>query len=146
MLQEKVIGERPLPGIAHAFVFWGFCAFALVTLNHVASGFGLRILESRSGFGAFYYWFAFAWAVMVGVSIAGLAFRRFVIRPKWLEPMSVESGFIALLIFLLMATYVAIDLGPRKNCTGCNQLVATHVESFPVSSFNTPAQNTYTWY
>ncbi len=28
MFQAKVIRERPLPGIAHAFVFWGFCAFA----------------------------------------------------------------------------------------------------------------------
>ena len=24
MLQAKVIRERPLPGMAHAFVFWGF--------------------------------------------------------------------------------------------------------------------------
>ena len=31
MLQGKVIRERPLPGLAHAFVFWGFCAFALIT-------------------------------------------------------------------------------------------------------------------
>src|SRR5580658_5627140 len=39
LLQGKVIRERPLPGIAHAFVFWGFCAFALITLNHIAAGF-----------------------------------------------------------------------------------------------------------
>src|SRR5690242_66274 len=38
LCQAKVIRERPLPGLAHAFVFWGFCAFALVTLNHVAVG------------------------------------------------------------------------------------------------------------
>src|SRR6478736_4438428 len=44
MLQAKVIRQRPLPGLAHAFVFWGFCAFALVTLNHIAIGFGTRIL------------------------------------------------------------------------------------------------------
>ena len=37
--QAKVIKERPLPGLAHAFVFWGFLAFALVSLNHFASGF-----------------------------------------------------------------------------------------------------------
>ena len=29
LLQAKVIKERPLPGIAHALVFWGFLAFAL---------------------------------------------------------------------------------------------------------------------
>ena len=39
MCQAKVIRQRPLPGLAHAFVFWGFCAFALVTLNHCAVGF-----------------------------------------------------------------------------------------------------------
>src|SRR5438552_19012930 len=49
MLQAKVIRERPLPGLAHAFVFWGFCAFALVTLNHVAIGFGTPFLPP-SGF------------------------------------------------------------------------------------------------
>src|SRR3982074_1441058 len=48
MLQGKVIKERPLPGIAHAFVFWGFCAFALVTTNHFASGIGFGFL-SREG-------------------------------------------------------------------------------------------------
>ncbi len=95
LCQAKVIRERPLPGSAHAFVFWGFCAFALVTLNHVASAFGLRF-DSASIPGAIYYWFAFVWAILVAVSIASLAFRRFVIRPKWLEPVSYESGVIAL--------------------------------------------------
>src|SRR5581483_2613655 len=83
LCQAKVIRERPLPGIAHAFVFWGFCAFALVTLNHIALGFGVPFLEKRSWFGGFYYWFAFVFAACCAVSIAGLAFRRFVIRPLW---------------------------------------------------------------
>src|SRR5579863_7485168 len=39
LLQGKVIRQRPLPGLAHAFVFWGFCAFALVTINHFSQGF-----------------------------------------------------------------------------------------------------------
>ena len=43
--QSKVIRERPVAGLAHAFVFWGFCAFALVTINHVAAGLGLRLLD-----------------------------------------------------------------------------------------------------
>jgi Fe-S oxidoreductase len=96
-----------LPGIAHAFVFWGFCAFTLVTLNHFAAAFGLAFLSRAGTFGRFYFWFAAAWAVAVAISISGLAFRRFVIRPKWLEPLSIESGFIAFLIFGLMVTYLA---------------------------------------
>src|SRR5579883_2502748 len=38
MFQAKVIRERPLPGLAHAFVFWGFCVFALITTNHFQIG------------------------------------------------------------------------------------------------------------
>src|SRR5579864_6128670 len=44
LLQSKVIQQRPLPGIAHAFVFWGFCVFSLVTLNHLAIGIGFPFL------------------------------------------------------------------------------------------------------
>ncbi len=84
LLQSKVIRERPLPGIAHAFVFWGFCAFALITLNHFATGVGLAFLDRDSWFGGFYFDFAGVFAIAVAVSIAGLFFRRFVVRPRWL--------------------------------------------------------------
>ena len=105
--QGKVVVQRPLPGLAHAFVFWGFCAFALITLNHLATPFRLGFLARGSGFGNFYFGFVAVWAVAVAVSIAGLFVRRFVVRPKWLGPVSPESGFIAFLIFLLMVTYLA---------------------------------------
>jgi Fe-S oxidoreductase len=107
LLQSKVIRERPLPGIAHAFVFWGFCAFALVTINHFAQGFGLTLLVRDSAFGHLYLGFVALFAVAVAISIAGLAIRRFLVRPKWLGKTSPESGIIALLIFILMVTYLA---------------------------------------
>jgi len=106
LLQAKVIRQRPLPGLAHAFVFWGFCAFALVTINHFAEGVGLHLISRDGFFGRIYFTVAAIFGVLVAVSIAGLAFRRLVIRPKWLGPLSLESGFIALLIFLLMVTYL----------------------------------------
>jgi Fe-S oxidoreductase len=107
LLQSKVIRERPLPGIAHAFVFWGFCAFALVTINHFAQGFGLTLLVRDSAFGNLYLGFVALFAVAVAISIAGLAIRRFLVRPRWLGKTSPESGIIALLIFILMVTYLA---------------------------------------
>jgi Fe-S oxidoreductase len=106
MLQGKVIRERPLPGLAHAFVFWGFCTFALITLNHLAAGFGAPFLNRTGRFGRFYFAFAAVFAVLVAVSIAGLATRRFVARPIWLGKVSPESGIIALFIFILMITYL----------------------------------------
>ena len=66
LLQGKVIAQRPLPGLAHAFVFWGFCAFGLITVNHIASAFGGRFLSTDSAFGRFYFLFVAVWAIAVG--------------------------------------------------------------------------------
>ena len=108
MCQAKVIRERPLPGLAHAFVFWGFCAFALVTLNHFAVGFGGGFLDPAGFFGRFYFYLAAAFAFACAAGILGLFIRRFFVRPRWLgKQVSYESGFIAALIFILMVSYLA---------------------------------------
>jgi Fe-S oxidoreductase len=111
LCQAKVIRERPLPGLAHAFVFWSFLAFALVTLNHVATGFGFGFLDPAGIFGRFYFYFAATFALACAVSITGLFVRRFLMKPVWLSreghELSWESGVIAGLIFLLMLTYLA---------------------------------------
>jgi Fe-S oxidoreductase len=114
LCQAKVIRQRPAPGIAHAFVFWGFLAFALVSLNHFAVGLRLGFLSPGSLIGGFYFIFAGIWAALVAVSITGLFVRRFVIRPKWLgSKVSYESGVIAILIFLLMVTYLGMFFVPE---------------------------------
>ena len=114
LLQGKVIKARPVAGAAHALVFWGFCVFALITINHIAGGFGAPVL-SRSGiYGKIYFELAAIFAVAVAVSISYLAFRRYVLRPIWLGKLAPESGVIAALIFILMVTYLgglAVDEG-----------------------------------
>jgi Fe-S oxidoreductase len=107
MLQGKVIEQRPLPGLAHAFVYWGFLAFAPITINHFAAAFGARFLTADSTFGNFYLGFVEVWAVVVAGSITALFIRRFFVKPVWLGKVSPESGFIAFLIFILMVTYIA---------------------------------------
>ena len=102
-----MIRERPAAGVTHAFVFWGFCAFALITVNHIATGFGLPFLSRTGGFGRVYFGFVAFFAVAVAISIGYLAVRRFILRPVWLGKVSPESGIIAGLIFLLMVTYLA---------------------------------------
>ncbi len=111
MCQAKVIRERPLPGLAHAFVFWGFCVFALITLNHFATGLGFPILDNM--FGDAYKKFAAWFGVLVAAGIFGLFVRRFFVRPQWLGELSKESGVIALLIFLLMVTFIAVAIWPQ---------------------------------
>lgn len=116
LLQGKVISQRPLPGLAHALVFWGFCAFALVTVNHFGQGFGVNILPRESAFGRFHFFLAAIFAVLVAIGITGLFIRRFAVRPRWLGEVKAESGVIALLIFLLMVTYLATFLpGMEEN-------------------------------
>jgi Fe-S oxidoreductase len=107
LLQSKVIGQRPAAGVAHALVFWAFCAFAIVTLNHCLSPFGLGFLSPSGFVGRIYFEIAAVFAAACAFGIAGLFVRRFFVRPKWLgEKLSWESGLIALLIFLLMTTYL----------------------------------------
>jgi len=106
--QAKVIRQRPLPGLAHALVFWGFCAFVLVTLNHFATGLGIGFLDPAGWFGRFYFDLAAVFALACAAGILGLFVRRFLVRPKWLgEKLSYQSGVIAFLIFVLMVTYLA---------------------------------------
>jgi Fe-S oxidoreductase len=115
LFQAKVIRERPLAGLAHALVFWAFCAFALVTLNHCAVILGVGFLDPAGRVGHIYFVLAALFAIACAAAIAGLFVRRFLIQPKWLGKLSWESGLIALLIFLLMATYLAalFVTGPR---------------------------------
>jgi Fe-S oxidoreductase len=118
LLQGKVIQQRPAAGLAHAFVFWGFCAFALITVNHVATGFGLPFLSRTGGLGRFYFGFVAVFAAAVAISITYLAIRRFIARPVWLGKISPESGVIAGLIFVLMISYLANLWYPEDAAAG----------------------------
>ena len=107
MLQEKVIKGRPIAGIMHAFVFWGFLAFGLITLEHFARGFNL-ILMSHSTHKAYSY-IVIPFSILVIIGIVHLAYRRFVIRPEALGKLSITSGIVAIFITLLMITYLLAE-------------------------------------
>lgn len=106
-LQSRVIRHRPLPGIAHAVVFWAFCAFALVTANHLAWAEGLELLPRSSAWARVIYAGAAYFAVAGSGGITLLFLRRFFLRPRWLgDKLSWESGLIAVLIFLLLTMHL----------------------------------------
>jgi Fe-S oxidoreductase len=104
--QRQTIRERPVPGLAHAFVFWGFVAFAGYTCVEFLAG--LRIADLRQA-----WWFhayrvlltPFAIAVLAGIVL--LLVRRALVRPIALgQHVSGESIVIALFIATLMTTFL----------------------------------------
>ena len=104
--QSKVIRHRPIAGLMHAFVFWGFIAFIFVTLNHFAIGYGGTILGD-----GYIYWIITTivamFAALVIIGITYLTIRRFVFQPEALgEHLSWSSGLVAFFIEILMVTYL----------------------------------------
>ena len=110
VLQRKTISERPLAGLAHALVFWGFVAFGGYTVTEFLKGLGIADLTATRGFLAYRMALTpFAVAVLAG--IVYLLIRRAVVRPAGLgDKVSVESIAIGLFIATLMVTFL---LGSR---------------------------------
>jgi Fe-S oxidoreductase len=104
LLQTRVIGDRPVVGVLHALVLWGFLAFAAVSVRHL--WIGLAGFDQATGPDGPYRAFVAAWAVLVAVAMVGLAFRRFVLRPAALGAPSLSSAAVAALILALMGTYL----------------------------------------
>ena len=129
LLQQRVLARRPLAGLLHALVMWGFLAFAWVSFEHLR--WGVIGLDQAQPSASWYDAFAGGWAVAVLIGIGGLAFRRFVLRPAALGPVSGGSALVAVLIVVLMATYLAdwllldprtpaLELDdPRRPCWAC---------------------------
>ncbi|HBL27048.1 MAG TPA: hypothetical protein DD490_09465 [Acidobacteria bacterium] len=120
LLQTRVIGGRPVVGVLHAVVFFGFVLFGLETVEHFLQGFGITWLEPLLGpaLPAFRGFMAGV-AVLVLVAILGLAFRRFVLVKISPDPRSWTSAVVAVFIVLLMVTYLngirAAPWAPQAN-------------------------------
>ena len=118
ILQEKVIRERFLPGLMHAFVFWGFMAFGVITLAHFVKGFNGKMLSETAY--SIYSWIAIPFAILVIIGILYLAYRRFVLKPKALGEISMTSGVVAVFITFLMATYLLTEIDLSHNVEKAN--------------------------
>jgi len=106
VFQARTIRERPMAGIAHALVFWGFVAFGAYTLTEFLRGLGIVDLTHSGWFNVYRVMLApFAVAVLGGILY--LLIRRALVRPVALgTKVSLESIVIALFIATLMTTYL----------------------------------------
>jgi Fe-S oxidoreductase len=106
VLQRQTIRERPLPGLSHALVFWGFVAFGGYTITEFLHGLGIVDLTATRWFYAYRVVLTpFAIAVLAGILF--LVVRRAIFRPVALgTTVSLESVVIALFIATLMVTFL----------------------------------------
>jgi Fe-S oxidoreductase len=121
VLQVRTIRERPFTGLMHAFVFWGFVAFAGYTTVEFIYGLGIADLTETGWFHAYRMALTpFAAAVLVGIIF--LLIRRALVRPVALgDHVSIESIVIALFITTLMATFLlAFRLEPGTTAARLN--------------------------
>jgi len=106
VLQRRTIRERPLAGLMHALVFWGFVAFGGYTLTEFLHGLGIVDLTETGWFHAYRIALTpFAIGVLTGILY--LLVRRAIVRPVGLgTKVSLESVVIALFIATLMITFL----------------------------------------
>ena len=106
ILQKKVLSQRFWPGLMHALVFWGFIFFSIITIDHFLIGFNIHFFSNSFKY-VYAKFLGIPWAIFVIIGILSLAYRRFIVKPKYLgEKTSYTSAFVALFITLLMTTYI----------------------------------------
>lgn len=107
LFQTKTISGRPLVGLAHLGVFWGFVAFGGFTLVEGLRGVGLIDFTSDGWFHIYkLLLIPFSLAVLGGIISLGI--RRGIVRPAGLgKTVSKESIVIAFMIATLMITFLA---------------------------------------
>ena len=96
-----------MPGLAHAFVFWGFVAFGGYTIVEFLHGLGIVDLTQTRVVLRSTALVLTPFAVAVLAGIVFLLVRRAIVRPVALgTTVSVESIVIALFIATLMVTFL----------------------------------------
>jgi Fe-S oxidoreductase len=117
VFQSRTIANKPVVGLAHLFVFWGFCAFAGYTLVEGLRGFGIVDLTGARLFHLYELALVpFSVAVLAGIVL--LAIRRGIVRPPELGVrVSSESILIAAFIATLMVTFLVDVAGAHEGVT-----------------------------
>ncbi len=135
LFQTPVIAQRPITGIFHAFIFWGFFVFALVTLHHVAEGFiaGFHLL-GQGWLGNAVLFGANVFAGLIIVAVIYFFLRRYAFRARGLDRPSWQSLTILTFILLLMVSFLyfeALKTYPEAPAAGANCLSAKAFATLP---------------
>lgn len=106
LLQRRVL-RKPVTGLLHLLIVWGFFVFAVNTINHFAGAFlpGFHLF-GNTALSQHYSATSDVFAVLIILGIFGLAVRRYIVRPASLTPKSIESAIVFLFIAGAMMAYL----------------------------------------
>lgn len=107
VFSQRRVFRKPWVGLFHILIVWGFFVFAVNTINHFTGAFlpGFHLL-GHGVLARTYDTAADVFAVLIIAGVAGLAVRRYVLKPRNLTPRSVESAVVFLFIGGAMAAYL----------------------------------------
>lgn len=108
----KNVTRKDRAGIAHAFMFWGFCLFLLsyVIFIGFGGGFGFCGYISGTAFDTVYSSILDIAAVVIIVALIFAVIRRYVIKPKRLQGHSrTEATIILALVGSLMLLHLFVE-------------------------------------
>ena len=104
--QKRVIKARPVTGVMHFMVFWGFILFIIGSLNHFLEGFvGGFYLFGGSTFGFYYAAILDIFAALVLVASVYFVVRRYLFRPPALTIPSRQSAIVLTFLITLMLSF-----------------------------------------
>jgi Fe-S oxidoreductase len=111
LAQERLLRD-PVPGLMHAFVFWGFLVLLVTTGNYLTNGLVERIITAVPIVGGLLWALAiFGANVFIGLVLVGIGYsviRRVVVRPARLA-LSRDAFVILALIGLVVITEAFAD-------------------------------------
>ncbi len=102
VFQTKVIANRPVTGLFHLLIFYGFVSFGAKSVTHALNG--LLGLEHPIPMGPLDYLID-VFSVLVLAGVVFMAIRRYSVMKNQLTHM-LESGIVLALIGTLMITYI----------------------------------------
>jgi Fe-S oxidoreductase/nitrate reductase gamma subunit len=111
LAQERLLRD-PIPGLMHAFVFWGFLVLLVTTGNYLTNGLVERIVTAIPIVGGLLWGLAILGAnVFIGLVLVGIGYsvvRRIIVRPPRLA-LSRDAFVILALIGLVVITEALAD-------------------------------------
>ncbi|MFH1728876.1 MAG: heterodisulfide reductase-related iron-sulfur binding cluster [Pseudomonadota bacterium] len=131
MFAQTKLFYDPIPGLAHALIFWGFCVIAIESINFFLSA---LVVDLRIPFTSGYYFiFLEAFTVLVILAVAYCYFRRLFIKPDRLE-LTKEAHVILGLILVLMLTYFTMTMAEGTIIGKMHRLKYASLALYPMFS------------